>query len=75
MRREVESLRPLFFPEHLLSGIDNGGDVLIKAQSGLISIRNHLRLQRGLAHVLDLPLQISNQGWKWAILDENIGAL
>ena len=52
----------LFFLEHLLSGMDNRRDRLIKAQSGLWSVRNYPRLQRGLSLVLDVPVQILNQG-------------
>ena len=35
MRREGESLRPPIFPEHFLSGNENGRDRLIRAQSQL----------------------------------------
>ena len=51
-----------FFLEHFLSGIDSGRDGLIKAQSGLRSVGNYPRSQRGLSHVLDVPVQILNQG-------------
>ena len=62
MRRETESLRPPIFLEYFLSAGDNGRDWLIKAQSGLSSVGNYPRLQRGLFHVLDVPIQILNQG-------------
>ncbi len=35
MRREGQSLRPLFFLEHFLSGRYNGRDMLIRALSRL----------------------------------------
>ncbi len=35
MRHEGQSLRPLFFLEHFLSGMDNGRDRLIRVQSRL----------------------------------------
>src|SRR6266567_6961724 len=60
MRREVESLRPLFFPEHLLSGSDYGREMLIRARSGHLSVRNYPRLQREISRVLDIPVQITN---------------
>ena|SRR5712692_3636631 len=62
MRRERQSLRPPIFLEHFLSGTDNGRNRLIKAQSGLGSIGDYPRLQRGLSPVLDVPVQILNQG-------------
>jgi len=62
MRREIQSLRPLFFLENFLSDSNNGRNSLIKAQSGLGSIGDYPRLQRGLSPVLDVPVQILNQG-------------
>jgi hypothetical protein len=66
MRRETRSQRPLFFPGHFLSGTDNWRVPLFKAYSGHGSIGNCQRLQRGLSPVLDTPVQILIQGWKWA---------
>jgi hypothetical protein len=62
LRREVESLRPPIFLEHLLSGTRSGRDRLIKAQFWLGSVRDYQRFQREISHVLDVPVQIPNQG-------------
>src|SRR2546427_4156590 len=75
MRRETRSLRPLFFPGHFLSGTDNGRVWLFKAYSGHGSIGNYPRLQRGISPVLHTPVQILNQGWKWAFYGWSLAAL
>jgi len=62
MRRETESLRPLFFWNHLLSGGDNGRVGPFKPQSGLWSVRNYPRFQRGLSLVLEVPVHMLNRG-------------
>jgi hypothetical protein len=62
MRREMGSLRPPIFLEGSLFGGDNGRVGPFKAQSGLWSVRNYPRFQRGLARVLDVPVQMLNQG-------------
>jgi len=62
IRREGRSLRPPIFLERFPSGVDNGRDRLIKAQSRLRAVGNYPRLQRGLSLVLDVPVQILNQG-------------
>src|SRR2546426_1991925 len=46
--------------------MDNGRDRLIKAQTGLRAVGDSARLQRGLSHVLDVPVQSRDQGLLWA---------
>src|SRR5207245_7035256 len=53
---------PLFFLEHFPSGSDSGRDSLIKAQSGLRSVGNYPRLQRGIPPFLIVLVQILSQG-------------
>src|SRR2546428_3345297 len=62
LRREVESLRPPFFLERSLSPSDSRRVLWIRAWSRLGSAEDYLGLQRGLSPVLDVHVQILNQG-------------
>src|SRR2546425_3359980 len=53
---------PCFPAKHFRSDSDNGRDRTIKAQFGLMSIGNYPGLQHEIAHVLDVTVQITNQG-------------
>ncbi len=62
LRREVESLRPPIFQNHLLSGTDSGLISGFRAQFVLGSVENYRRFQRGISPVLDTTVQILIQG-------------
>jgi hypothetical protein len=61
MPRKTAAQDPLFLEESL-SGIDNGRVLQIEAWSGLGSVEDYPRFQRGLCLAGRLPVQIAIQG-------------
>ena len=51
-----------YFPKHLLSGSDYGRDRLIRARFRLGSLGDYPCFQRRSSRVLDVPVQMLNQG-------------
>jgi hypothetical protein len=63
MRREGRSLRPPIFPGNISClAVIMGETERFKAQSGLLSIRKDPDLQHEISGVLEVPVQITNQG-------------